>query len=212
MNVISIVIAENLQLFRSGLVALLANEPDISVVETVESRSKLAAAVRHSQPRVALIDIDLAGEESAGDPSARDGIAAAGAVLAQAPACRVVIMAERRRPGDLRRAVAAGAAGFVMKDISPAELADAVRRVARDEQVIDAALAFAEIGAARSPLTPRELEVLRAAAQGGTVTEIAGELYLSSGTVRNYLARALTKMGARTRVEAVSKAREHGWL
>ncbi|WP_460370963.1 response regulator transcription factor, partial [Actinocorallia lasiicapitis] len=117
------------------------------------------------------------------------------------------------RPGDLRRAVAAGASGFVMKDSSPTELADAIRRGARGERVIDADLAFAElVDGPPAPLTPRELDVLSVAAEGATVSEIADRLYLSRGTVRNYLGRVVTKVGARTRIEAITIARDRGWL
>lgn len=200
---IRVLVAEDVHLFRSGLVALLGGESDISVAETVECGRKLAAAGPHCEPDVALIDIDLAD---------MDGITATRFLHEQVPRCAVIIMAERRRPGDLRRAVAGGAVGFVLKDTSPAELVDAIRRVARGERVIDAELAFAELGATQSPLTPRELDVLKAAAEGATVGEIAQQLFLSCGTVRNYLARILTKIGARTRVEAVTIAREHGWL
>ncbi|MFI6515931.1 response regulator transcription factor [Spirillospora sp. NPDC050679] len=199
---IRVVIAESVHLFRSGLVALLEDEPDITVAGSVERGRSLSEAAG-ALPEVALIGIDLCDV---------DGITAMGLLHAAAPQCAAIIMAARRRPGDLRRAVTGGALGFVLKDTSPAELVDAIRRVARGERVIDAELAFAEIAAARNPLTPRELDVLEAMADGATVGEIAEQLYLSSGTVRNYLARILNKVGARTRVEAVSLARKHGWL
>jgi two-component system response regulator DesR len=121
-------------------------------------------------------------------------------------------MATRRQPGDIRRTVTACADGYLLKDSSPVELADAVRRVARGERVIDADLAIAELSVKESPLTPRELDVLDVAAEGASIDEIAERLFLSRGTVRNYLSRAVTKIGARTRVDAVSIAREHGWL
>ncbi|MFC6881921.1 MULTISPECIES: response regulator transcription factor [Actinomadura] len=200
---IHVLIAEDAQLFRSGLAALLEDEPDIVVAETVDCGSKLVAAGGRVHPEVALIDIDLAD---------MDGIAATRALRGVAPECAVIVMADRRRTGDLRRAVGADAAGYVLTDTSPSELTDAIRRVARGERVIDAELAFAEIGAARSPLTPRELDVLEAVADGATVPEIAEQLVLSTGTVRNYVARVLTKLHARTRVEAVTIATEHGWL
>lgn len=203
-NVIRVIVAEDVHLFRSGLVALLRGEPDIFVAETVECGRELKAVGRHSKPDVALIDMDLTDV---------DGVSATRVLLEAVPSCAVIIMAERSRPGDLRRAVAAGAVGFVLKDTSPAELVDAIRRVSRGERVLDADLAYAELGGAvQSPLTPRELDVLRAAAEGATVVEIAQQLFLSCGTVRNYLARVLNKIDARTRVEAVMIAREHGWL
>lgn len=200
---IRVLIAENLHLFRSGLVALLDDEQDISVTEAVEYGRKLVAAGYECEPDVALIDIDL---------TDMDGFTATKTLREKVPSCAVVIMAGHKRLGDLRRAVDAGAVGFVLKDTSPTDLANAIRRVARGERVIDADMAFAELGAAQSPLTPRELDVLKAAAEGATVSEIAERLFLSIGTVRNYLSRTVTKMGARTRVEAVTIAREHGWL
>ncbi|GAA2589841.1 response regulator transcription factor [Actinomadura fulvescens] len=171
----------------------------------MECGAKLVPAARRGLPHVALIDIDL---------TDMDGFKAADLLHDQLPGCAVIIMAGHCKPGDLRRAVAIGAAGFLLKDTSPADLVDAIRRVARGERVIDADLAFAELGESRaaSPLTPREIEVLKAAAEGCTVGEIAQRLYLASGTVSNYLSRILTKIDARTRVEAVSIAKERGWL
>jgi two-component system response regulator DesR len=202
-DVIRVLIAEQIHLFRSGLVALLADETEITVVETVDNGRKVAAAARHCAPDVALIDLDLTDV---------DGFTATREVCEAMPGCSVILMAGRRRAGDLKRAVAAGAAGFVLKDSSPAELAEAIRRVARGERVIDADLAFAELGTVPTPLTPRELDVLTVAAEGATVREIAERLFLTTGTVRNYLSRVVTKTGARTRVEAVTIARDRGWL
>jgi two-component system response regulator DesR len=202
-DVIRVLIAEEIQLFRSGLVALLADEPDLTVVEAVDNGKKVASAARHSAPDVALIDLDL---------TDLDGFTATREVCEAEPGCAVILMAARRRPGDLKRAVAAGAVGFVLKDSSPTELSDAIRHVARGERVIDADLAFAELGTVPTPLTPRELDVLSVAAEGATVREIAERLFLTTGTVRNYLSRVVTKTGARTRVEAVTIAHERGWL
>ncbi|MCP2337635.1 response regulator [Actinomadura rupiterrae] len=200
---IRVLIAENVHLFRSGLVALLDGEPDISVVETVDCGSKLLAATAHCRPEVALVDLGL--------PDL-DGIDTGAMLLERVPDCAVIIMAEHRRPGDLRRAAAAGAGGFLLKDTSPARLVQAIRDVANGERVIDADLAFSELTASQSPLTPRELDVLRATADGATVAEIARSLFLAAGTVRNYLARIVSKVGARTRLEAVAIAEENGWL
>jgi two-component system response regulator DesR len=201
--VIRVLIAEEIHLFRSGLVALLADETEMTVVETVENGRKVAAAARHCVPDVALIDLDLTDV---------DGFTATREVCAAVPGCSVIVMAGRRRAGDLKRAVAAGAVGFVLKDSSPTELAEAIRQVSRGERVIDADLAFAELGTVPTPLTPRELDVLSVAAEGATVREIAERLFLTTGTVRNYLSRVVTKTGARTRVEAVTIARDRGWL
>ncbi|RFU36852.1 DNA-binding response regulator [Actinomadura logoneensis] len=200
---IRVILAENIHLFRSGLVALLDGEADIRVVETVDCGRKLLAATAHCRPEVALVDLGL--------PDL-DGVEAAARLLDLVPQCAVIIMAERRQPGDLRRAVAAGAVGFLLKDTSPERLVQAIHDVAAGERVIDAELAFAELATSQSPLTPRELEVLRETAKGATVAEIARSLFLATGTVRNYLARIVSKVGARTRLEAVAIAEENGWL
>lgn len=198
-----VILAETVHLFRSGLVALMDGEPDIRVVETVDCARKLLATAAHCRPEVVLVDLDL--------PDL-DGVDATFRLLTLLPGCRVIIMAERRRPGDLRRAIEAGAEGFLLKDTTPARLIQAIRDVANGERVIDAETAFAELATSRSPLTPRELEVLRETAKGATVAETARSLFLATGTVRNYLARIVTKVGARTRLEAVAIAEENGWL
>lgn len=200
---IRVLIAEDVQLLRHGLVALLSAEHGISVAEAVASGKELVAAGKEHVPDVALVDVDL---------SDMDGFTATRELRAEVPDCAVVLMATRRQPGDIRRTVTACADGYLLKDSSPVELADAVRRVARGERVIDADLAIAELSVKESPLTPRELDVLDVAAEGASIDEIAERLFLSRGTVRNYLSRAVTKIGARTRVDAVSIAREHGWL
>ncbi|MGI8332512.1 LuxR C-terminal-related transcriptional regulator [Actinomadura scrupuli] len=190
-------------MIRSGLVALLGNEQGISVTGAVDCGKRLVAAGREHEPDVALIDVDL---------TDMDGFTATRILREKVPDCAVVIMAGRKRPGDLRRTVTACADGYVLKDTSPAELVDTIRRVARGERVIDANLAIAELSTKQSPLTPRELDVLEVAAEGATTGEIAERLFLSRGTVRNYLSRTLTKIGARTRVDAVAIAKQHGWL
>jgi two-component system response regulator DesR len=197
------VIAEGIHLLRSGLVALLDGQESISVVAAVESGGELATAGRRHQPDVALVADEL---------EDMDGFAATALLRGEAPGCAVVIMAARCRPGKLRRALDVNAEGYVPKDISPDELSESIRRVARGERVIDGDLAIAELCSLDSPLTPRELDVLEVAAEGATIGEIADRLYLSRGTVRNYLSRAVTKMGARTRLDAVTIARRHGWL
>jgi two-component system, NarL family, response regulator DesR len=141
-----------------------------------------------------------------------DGIAATAALRAALPTCRVLMVTTFGRPGYLRRAMAAGASGFVVKDTPARELADAVRRVHARLRVVDPALAAETLVSGDSPLTPRESDVLRAARDGGTVADIAAELRLSEGTVRNHLSSAIGKTGARTRAEAARIADERGWL
>jgi two-component system, NarL family, response regulator DesR len=141
-----------------------------------------------------------------------DGFAAARALHAELPSCRSLIMGEQRDPASVRRAVAAHAAGFVARDVAPEFMAEAVRRVARGKKVIDPELAFAALNTVKNPLTARELDALRLAAEGATTAEIAGDLCLSVGTVRNYLSRAITKTGGRNRVDAIRIATGAGWF
>jgi two-component system response regulator DesR len=124
----------------------------------------------------------------------------------------VVIVTTFGRPGYLRRAMEAGARGFVVKDAPPEQLADAVRRVAAGERVVDPALAAASLAGGGSPLTGRERDVLVAARDGATVADIAGRLYLSEGTVRNYLSSAIAKTSTRNRAEALRVSEDNGWL
>src|SRR6185503_10208157 len=150
-----------------------------------------------------LLDIEMPG---------LDGLAAAAALSHEAPAVRVIILTTFGRPGYLRRAMESGALGFVVKDAPAEQLADAVRRVAAGERVVDPHLAAATLASDPSPLTDRERDVLRAARSGATVADVAGALHLSEGTVRNYLSSAIAKTGARNRVEAATVADDRGWL
>lgn len=188
---------------RSGLVALLEGEEAISVVEAVGNGLELSEAGRRHQPDVALVSDVL---------DDMDGFAATAMLRGEVPGCAVVIMTARSRPGKLRRALEVNADGYLPKDTSPDSLIETIRRVGRGERVFDGDLAIAELCSLDSPLTPRELDVLGVAAEGATIGEIAERLYLSRGTVRNYLSRAVNKMGARTRLDAVTIARRHGWL
>jgi two-component system response regulator DesR len=152
---------------------------------------------------VALLDVEMPG---------LDGIAAAAALRAEVPAVKVAILTTFGRPGYLRRAMEAGALGFVVKDAPADELAEAVRRVAAGLRVVDPTLAAATLAGGSSPLTARERDVLIAARDGATVADIAGRLFLSEGTVRNYLSAAITKTNTRNRVEALRTAEANGWL
>ena len=169
----------------------------------VDRGAELAGACRGQRPDVALVDAEI--------PD-MDGFAATILLHDVVPSCAVLIMTGRARPGHLRRALEVDADGYLLKDTSPDDLIDAIRRTAHGERVIDGDLAIAELCSMDSPLTQRELDVLGVAAEGATIGEIAERLYLSRGTVRNYLSRAVSKMGARTRVDAVTIARRHGWL
>jgi two-component system response regulator DesR len=152
---------------------------------------------------VVLLDVEMPG---------MDGITAAAAVREAVPGCRVLMVTTFGRPGYLRRALAAGAAGFVVKDTPARQLADVVRRVHAGLRVLDPDLAADSLIQGESPLTERETDVLRAARDGGTVADISRALSLSEGTVRNHLSSAIGKTSARTRAEAVRVALENGWL
>jgi two-component system response regulator DesR len=200
---IRLLLADDQALVRGALAALLDLEADLEVVAEVGRGDEVVAAARQSRPDVALLDVEMPG---------MDGIAATAALRSALPGCRVLVVTTFGRPGYLRRAMEAGASGFVVKDTPARQLAEAVRRVASGLRVVDPTLAAETLAAGESPLTPREVAVLRAARTGGTIADLASELELSEGTVRNHLSSAIGKTGARTRAEAVRLADENGWL
>ncbi len=187
---------------RSGLTALLTAELGIEVVGQAADGPAAAAEAERLGPDVVLLDIDLSGT---------DGITVAAGLTERLPACRVLMLTALDRPGHLRRALDAGAAGYLLKSTTPARLADAVRRIAAGGRVIDERMRGEE-RAGPSPLTDKEAEALRLAAAGAHSREIAAELFLSVGTVRNRLSSAVGKLHARTLVDAVRIATHHGWL
>jgi two-component system, NarL family, response regulator DesR len=200
---IRVLVAEDMRILRDTLVSVLNLEDDIEVVAEVGAGAGvLPAALGHS-PDLAVLDIDMPGV---------DGLTAAAELHERIPDCRVVILTVLGRPGTLRRALAAHVSGFLVKDAPADELIGALRRVAAGERVIDPQLALATLETADSPLSPREADVLRRYAAGAGPAEIAADLFLSYGTVRNYLASAVTKLGGRNRVDAVRIAAEAGWL
>jgi two-component system response regulator DesR len=185
------------------MAALLGLEADIAVVAEVARGDEVVPAALAARPDVALLDIELPGG---------DGLSAAAALREALPTCRVVMVTTFGRVGYLRRAMAGGAVGFLLKDAPAAELATAIRRVMAGERVVDPALALTALGEGDNPLTPREREVLTAAADGAAIADIAARLFLSEGTVRNHLSVAIQKLGARNRVEAARLAEQKGWL
>ncbi|GIJ73285.1 response regulator transcription factor [Virgisporangium ochraceum] len=203
MSTIRLLLADDQALVRGALAALLDLESDLEVVAEVGRGDEVVDAARRTRPDVALLDVEMPG---------LDGIAATAALRAALPSCRVLVVTTFGRPGYLRRAMEAGAGGFVVKDTPARQLADAVRRVAAGLRVVDPTLAAETLASGDSPLTPREAGVLRAARDGGTVADVAAQLGLSEGTVRNHLSAAIGKTGARTRAEAVRLADERGWL
>jgi two-component system response regulator DesR len=202
-RVIRVLLADDQHLVRGALAALLSLEDDMEVVAEVGRGDAVVAAARSARPDVALLDVEMPG---------LDGIAAAAALRSEAPKVRVLMLTTFGRPGYLRRAMEVGALGFVVKDAPAEQLAEAVRRVAAGERVVDPALAAATLAGGASPLTARERDVLVAARDGATIADIAGRLFLSEGTVRNYLSAAITKTGTRNRVEALRIAEANGWL
>jgi two-component system response regulator DesR len=200
---IRVLLAEDQGMMRGALALLLDLEDDIEVVAQVAAGDRIVAEALTARPDVALLDIELPG---------RSGLDAAAELREELPSCQVLILTTFGRPGYLRRAMEAGAAGFLVKDGPVEELADAIRRVLRGERVIDPALAAAALSTGPSPLTRREQDVLNAAADGATVADIASRVCLSESTVRNYLSAAIGKTGTRNRMEAVRAARRNGWL
>jgi two-component system, NarL family, response regulator DesR len=201
--VIRVLVAEDMRILRDTLAAVLSMEDDIDVVAQVADGDAIVPAALALRPDVALVDIDLPGT---------DGLTAAAALRERCPGCRVLILTVLGQPGNLRRALAAGVAGFLPKETPSAELIAAVRKVTAGEKVIDPQLAVRALEAPGNPLSPRETDVLSRLAGGAGPAEIAAEMFLSYGTVRNYLASAVTKLGARNRVDAVRIAAEAGWL
>ncbi len=200
---IRLLLADDQALVRGALTALLNLEPDLEVVSEVGTGDVVVPAVLEHRPDVALLDVEMPG---------LDGISATAAVRAAAPETKVLIVTTFGRPGYLRRALQAGASGFVVKDTPASQLADAVRRIHQGLRVVDPALATDSLLAGESPLTARESDVLRAARDGSSVAAIARKLFLSEGTVRNHLSAAIGKTNAGNRAEAVLVADGNGWL
>ncbi len=200
---IRVLIAEDQGMVRGALASLLGLEPDIEVVAQVSRGDEVVDAATASRPDVAVLDIEMPGAT---------GLEAAAWLSDSVPDCRVLIVTTFGRPGYLRRAMESGAAGFLLKDAPASELAQAIRRAAAGERVVDPGLAAAALSEGESPMTAREREVLAASRQHATVADIAGALYLSPGTVRNHLSSVMRKLDARNRAEAVRVAEEKGWL
>jgi two-component system response regulator DesR len=200
---VRVLVAEDMQILRDTLVAVLSLEDDFEVVGEVATGDRVVPAALALHPDVAVVDIDLPGV---------DGLTAAATLHDRMPECRVLILTALAVPSNLRRALVAQVAGFLGKDAPSQDLIAAVRRVAAGERVIDPRLAVAALEVPRNPLSAREAEILRHYADGRDPSDIAADLHLSYGTVRNYLASAVTKLGARNRVDAIRLARESGWL
>jgi two-component system response regulator DesR len=200
---IRILLAEDQVMFRLAVAELLATRPDLAVVAQVGRADEVVPAALATRPHVALVDIDLAGA---------DGIGVAGELARAVPDCRVLILTVFGRPGYVRRAIEARVAGFLLKDATPDDLVEAVRRAAAGQLVFDAELMVRAVRDGAAPLTEREREALALTWRGATAGEVAERLNLSPGTVRNYLSSAIQKLGARSKIEAARMAEERGWL
>ncbi|MGA5757294.1 response regulator transcription factor [Nonomuraea bangladeshensis] len=201
---IRVLLAEDQAVIRGALAALLDLEEDLEVVSAVDSGQAAVDAAAVGRPDVAVLDIDM--------PGALDGLAAAAEIRARVPACRTLMLTGYGKPAHLKRALAAQVGGFLLKTAPPEELVAAIRAVARGERVLDKALAVTAWDLADNPLTPREADVLRLAADGADAPDIAARLHLTPGTVRNYLTAIVAKLNARNRTDAVRIATESGWI
>jgi two-component system response regulator DesR len=201
--VIRVLLAEDQAMFREAIASLLSLEDDIEVVAAMGRGDEVLGAAQRLNPDVALLDIEMPG---------MNGLEALAELRAGLPDCRVLIVTTFGRVGYLRRAMAGGATGFLLKDAPIRELAAAIRRAVAGERTVDPGLAAAALSEADSPLTPREQEVLECARRSATIAEMAAALYLSPGTTRNHLSTIMQKLGARNRAEAVRMAEEKGWI
>lgn len=202
-DVTTVMIAEDQGMMRSALAALLDLEPDLTVIAEVGRGDEVLDAARSHGPDILLLDIELPG---------RSGLDIIADVKTLLPECDIVIVTTFGRPGYLRRALEAGARGFLVKDDPVDQLAAAIRRVRAGEIVINPLLAAQALSASANPLTDRERQILRETADGSTIAEVARRLHLSPSTVRNYLSSAIGKTSARNRGQALGRARDQGWL
>lgn len=200
---IRILLAEDQAMVRGALTALLNLEEDLEVVAEVSQGDQVLPTAKKTKPDVALLDIEMPGS---------DGLSAAEALHNNLPSCRIVILTIFGRSGYLRRAMESGAVGFLLKDAPADQLAIAIRRVMAGERVVDPELALSALSDGDNPLTGRERDVLKASLDGASIAEIAAQLYLSEGTVRNHISTAIQKLNVHNRMEAAHLAQERGWL
>lgn len=214
---IHVIVADDQALIRGALSALIDLEDDMHVVaQAADGREAIAAveaynaenssgdqAAKAASTLVVIMDVEM---------PVMDGISAAAALKERGANARVLMVTTFGRPGYVQRALDAGAVGFVVKDAPAEQLLEAIRRTSQGLRTVDPALAVDALTKGQSPLSAREVEVLRAFESGGTVEDVASELMLSAGTVRNYVSSAMDKTHARTRAEALKVATENGWL
>ena len=203
-----IVVADDQTLIRSALATMLDLEADLSVLGQAGDCAGTVAAVEEHRPDVLLLDVQMPD----GGLGVDDGLDALPQILRASPATRVIVLTTFGRPGYLRRALESGAVGFLVKDTPVDRLIEAIRRVVQGLRVVDPELAAASLSIGASPLSAKEALVLAASAGGASTEEIAATVFLSEGTVRNYLSSAIGKLGARNRAEALRTATENGWV
>ncbi|MBD8506109.1 response regulator transcription factor [Hoyosella sp. G463] len=202
-RVITVLLADDENLIRSALASMLSLEADLEIIAEAADGTEALAKARALKPDVAVLDLQMPG---------LDGVELAELLAREVPDCRTIIVTSHARPGYLKRALAVGARGFLPKTATGATLADVIRRVADGGRYVDPDLAADAISAGDSPLTPREADVLEAAADGAPLEEVARRVSLAAGTTRNYLSSAVTKLGARNRFDACTIARQRGWI
>lgn len=200
---IRLLLVDDQALVRGAMGALLELEDDLTVVAEAADGAEAAERAAQARPDVCLMDIQMPGV---------DGVAATRAVREVSPSTRVLIVTTFARPGYLRQALDAGASGFIAKDTPAAQLAHAVRRVHQGLRVVDPALAEASLFEGANPLSEREQQVLRLSADGRAIAQIAAEVFLSAGTVRNHLSSAIGKTATENRAQAARIARDKGWI
>jgi two-component system response regulator DesR len=199
---IRLLLADDEDLLRGALAALLELEEDLSVVAEATTSTDAVRLAREHRPDIAVLDLEM--------PPA-DGLRAAEEIRAALPT-RIVLVTRHARPGVLRRALSAGVSGFVPKTTPAARLAEILRDIAAGRRYVDPDIAASALTEDDCPLTDRELQVLRAARTGASVNDIADQVHLAPGTVRNYLSAAMTKLGVSSRHAAAHRAWEQGWI
>lgn len=204
----TVMVADDQTMIRAALATMLDLEDDLQVVGQAGTCAEAVAVAGASTPDVVLLDVQMPG----GGLDVEDGIDTIPAIRAASPGSRVIVVTTFGRPGYLRRAMEAGAVGFLVKDTPVDRLIEGIRRAASGLRAVDPELAVASLSVGSSPLSEREALVLAASAGGASTAEIAGTVHLSEGTVRNYLSAAIGKLGARNRAEALRTATDNGWV
>jgi two-component system response regulator DesR len=202
-NAIRVLLAEDQTMLRGALAALLDLEPDIAVIAQASNGREALKLALQCAPDVIVTDIEM---------PERTGLEVAADLKLAESKARVIILTTFARPGYLRRALDSGARGYLLKERPASELAQAIRRVHSGLRAVDPALAAEAWGADEDPLSDRQRQILQQAGEGRSTTEIAAELHLSEGTVRNYLSEAIARLGAANRIDAARIARTRGWL